>query len=112
MKRRWGIEVMFKMLKTHFGLGECRCRGEEGFERWVELVLLSYVLVGLTRWGKQLVGEELTWGEVQQEWGWGLISVSREVLSWLAQLWRLIFSWLALFSFSPPSSPNLELEVA
>ena len=27
LKRRWGIEVMFKALREHFGLGDCRCRG-------------------------------------------------------------------------------------
>jgi hypothetical protein len=42
---------MFKMLKEHFGLGECRCRGKQSLLRWVELVLLAYVLAGLTRWG-------------------------------------------------------------
>ena len=36
LKRRWGIEVMFKMLKEHFGLGDCRCRGERSLEHWVE----------------------------------------------------------------------------
>ncbi|WP_448595668.1 hypothetical protein [Thermoflexus hugenholtzii] len=34
-KRRWG--------KEHFGLGDCRCRGKQSLERWVELVLLAYV---------------------------------------------------------------------
>jgi len=60
---------MFKTLKEHFGLGDCRCRGKQSLERWVELVLLAHVLVGLTRWGKQLLGEVLSWGEVRQEWG-------------------------------------------
>ena len=58
LKRRWGIEVMFKMLKEHFGLGECRCRGKQSLLRWVELVLWAYVLAGLTRWGKQLMGQK------------------------------------------------------
>ncbi len=49
LKRRWGIETMFKTLKEHFGLGDCRCRGKRSLERWVELVLLAYVLAALTR---------------------------------------------------------------
>jgi hypothetical protein len=49
LKRRWGIEVMFKALKEHFGLGDCRCREEKSLARWVELVLLAFVLAGLTR---------------------------------------------------------------
>jgi hypothetical protein len=48
-------------------LGECRCRGEHSLERWVELVCLAYVLAGLTRWGKQLAKQDLSWIEVRQE---------------------------------------------
>jgi hypothetical protein len=73
LKRRWGIEVMFKLLKEQFGVGDCRCRGPQSLARWVELVLLAYVLAGLTRWGKQLRGEEPRWGAVRQSWGWTLI---------------------------------------
>ena len=79
LKRRWGIAVMCKMLKEHFGLGECRCRGKQSLVRWVELVLWAYVLAGLTRWGKQLLGQKPSWGEVRQEWGWSLISMATEV---------------------------------
>ena len=81
---------MFRTLKEEFGLGDLRCRGEPSLERWVELALLAYILVGLTRWGKQLRGERQSWGEVRKGWGWSLISISSEVRGWLATLWRLI----------------------
>ena len=110
LKRRWGIEVMFKTLKEHFGLGDLRCRGELSLERWVELVLLAYTLAGLTRWGRQLEGQELSWGEVQQQWGWSLISMATEVRGWLANLWRLILRVFQILS--PISIPNLEEEVS
>jgi hypothetical protein len=58
LKRRWGIGVMFKALKEHFGLGDCCCRGEKSLARWVELVLLAFVLAGLTRLGKRLLRGE------------------------------------------------------
>ena len=108
LKRRWGIEVMFKLLKEQFGLGDCRCRGPKSLARWVELVLLAYVLAGLTRWGKQLRGEQPRWGEVRQEWGWSLISPASEVRGWLATLWRLLLWGFQLLS--PISVPKLEQE--
>jgi SRSO17 transposase len=108
LKRRWGVEVMFKLLKEHFGLGECRCRSKQSLKRWVELVLLAYVLVGLTRWGKQLVGQKPSWGEVRQEWGGSLISMATEVKGWLATLGRLLL-WGLQF-LSPVSVPKLEGE--
>ena len=101
LKRRWGIEVMFRMLKEHFGLGDCRCRGKQSLERWVELVLLAYVLAGLTRWGKQLLGEKPRWGEVRQSWGWSLISLAEEVRGWLATLWRLLLQGFQFLSSVP-----------
>jgi len=67
LKRKWGIEVMFKALKERFGLGDCRCREEKSLARWMELVLLAYVLAGLTRWGKQLLRERPSWGEAREE---------------------------------------------
>jgi hypothetical protein len=108
LKRRWGIEVMFKTLKEHFGLGECRCRGKQSLLRWVELVLLAYVLAGLTRWGKQLMGQRPSWGEVRQEWGGSLISIVLEVKGWLATLGRLLL-WVFQV-FSSLSVPKLEEE--
>lgn len=90
---------MFKMLKGHFGLGDCRCRGKQSLKRWVELVLLAYVLAGLTRWGRQLLRQEPSWGEVRQEWGWSLISSVTEVRGWLAALRRLLSWGLQLFLF-------------
>lgn len=109
LKRRWGIEVMFRMLKEHFGLGDCRCRGRQSLERWVELVLLAYVLAGLTRWGRQLMGQGPSWGEVRQEWGWSLIQTDTEVSGWLAVLGRLIL-WTFQF-LSPVSVPKAQQEV-
>lgn len=108
LKRRWGIEVMFKLLKEHFGLGDCRCRGAQSLPRWVELVLLAYVLAGLTRWGKQLLGENPRWGEVRQEWGWRLISLAEEVRGWLATLRRLLLWGLQVLS--PVSIPKPQQE--
>jgi len=106
LKRRWGVEVMFRMLKEHFGLGDCRCRGKRSLERWVELVLLAYVLAGLTRWGRQLMGQRPSWGEVRQEWGWSLIQTAAEVRGWLATLGRLLGEFLQLFPPSPSPSPR------
>ncbi len=108
LKRRWGVEVIFKLLKGQFGLGECRCRGKRSLERWVELVLLAYLLAGLTRWGKQLLGEKPSWGEVRQAWGWPLISMVKEVQGWLAALARLIL-WIFPF-ISPLSVPKTHQE--
>jgi hypothetical protein len=108
IKRRWGIEVLFKLLKEQFGLGDCRCRGEKSLARWVELVLLAYVLAGLTRWGKQLLGEQPSWGEVRQSWGWTLIQTATEVRGWLATLGRLIL-W-GFQTLCPLSIPKLEQE--
>jgi len=101
LKRRWGIAVLFKLLKEQFGLGDCRCRGERSLPRWVELVLLAYVLAGLTRWGKQLLGEK-------PSWGWTLIQAVTEVRDWLAVLWRLIL-W-GIQTLSPVSIPKLGKE--
>ena len=79
LKRRWGIEVMFKMLKEHFGLGDLRCRRKRSLERWVKPVRLASLLAGLPRWagaGSSSHGAEVEpgRGEVRQEWGWSLIS--------------------------------------
>jgi len=106
IKRRWGIEVLFKLLKEQFGLGDCRCRGEKSLARWVELVLLAYVLAGLTRWGQP--GEQPSWGEVRQSWGWTLIQTATEVRGWLATLGRLIL-W-GFQTLCPLSIPKLEQE--
>jgi len=111
LKQRWGVEVMFRMLKEHFGLGDCRCRGKRSLVRWVELVLLAYVLAGLTRWGRRLRGERPSWGEVRQQWGWSLISCEVEVRGWLATLWRLLGEFLQLFSLFSFSVPQAHQEV-
>ncbi len=109
LKRRRGIEVLFRLTEEQFGLGECRCRGEVSLERWVEAVFLAYVLVGLTRWGKQLVKRESSWLEVRQEWGERLIPTILEVSGWLATLGRLLV-WSSSF-FSPLSLSRREQEV-
>jgi hypothetical protein len=103
LKRRWGIEVMFRLTKEQFGLGECRCRGEVSLERWVELVCLAYVLVGLTRWGKQLAKQDVSWIAVRQQWGGRLIQSVLEVQGWLASLGRLLLAITLSFPF--PFSP-------
>ena len=90
-------------------MGDLRCRGGRSLERWVELVLLAYTLVGLTRWGRQSLGQEPSWGEIQQQWGWSLIPMATEVKGWLANLWRLIL-W-AFQTLSPIPISNLEEEV-
>jgi len=71
---------------------------------------LAYVLAGLTRWGRQLLGQEPSWGEVRQQWGWSLISMATEVKGWLANLWRLILGVFQILS--PISIPDLEEEVS
>lgn len=71
---------------------------------------MAYVLAGLTRWGKQLVGERPSWGEVRQGWGWSLISTAMEVRGWLATLGRLL---LWIFQFLPlVSVPKAQQEVS
>jgi len=67
------------VLKEQFGLGDCRCRGEKSLKRWVELVLLAYVLAGLTRWGRQLLRHAPTWLEVRFHWGKRLLQVAAEL---------------------------------
>jgi hypothetical protein len=99
LKQRWSVEVLFRIL-IQFGLGDCRCRGAKSLKRWVELVLLAYVLAGLTRWGKQLLREQPTWLEVRFYWGERLIRCDPEVGSWLAVLRRLV-SWAFPFALSP-----------
>ncbi len=64
----------------------------------LEWVLLAYVLAGLTRWGRHLLGQKPTWGEVRQEWGWSLIPMALEVQGWLTTLGRLLLSALTLLS--------------
>lgn len=78
--------------------------GAQSLPRWVELVLLAYVLAGLVRWGKQLLGEKPRWGEVRQAWGWSLILLAEEVEGWLAALWRLLL-W-SCQTLSPLSIPS------
>jgi hypothetical protein len=63
------------------------------------------VLVGLTRWGQQLLGEKPSWGEVRQSWGWTLIQAVTEVRGWLATLGRLIL-W-GFQTLCPLSIPQL-----
>jgi hypothetical protein len=101
---------MFKALKEHFGLGDCRCREEKSLARWMELVLLAYVLAGLTRWGKQLLRERPSWGEAREEMGWSPILMATEVRGWLATLGRLIL-WI-FRSLSPVSIPKAHQEAS
>lgn len=103
LKQRWSVEVMFRVLKEQFGLGDCRCRGAQSLSRWVELVLLAYVLAGLTRWGKQLLKHKLTWLQVRFHWAQRLMRWLQQVNGWLAAFSRLL-PWF--FPFSPSWLPD------
>jgi len=100
LKCRWSVEVMFRILKEQFGLGDCRCRGAKSLNRWVELVLLAYAIAGLTRWGRQLLQQKITWLEARCHWGNRLICPAEQVHVWLATLIHLI-SWTLKSAFSP-----------
>lgn len=49
MRKRWWVEETIKQLKA-LGLEDCQCRGEQSLERWVEWVMLHYVLLARVRW--------------------------------------------------------------
>ena len=104
LKSRWGIEVMFRILKEEFGLGACRCRGETSLARWVELVLWAYVLVALTRWGRRLKSPQHRWRAVRTVWGRQLMEAVSDVRGWLA---TLVWVMASLLSFLDPSTGEL-----
>lgn len=107
LKQRWAVEVMFRILKEQFGLGDCRCRGAKSLNRWVELVLLAYVLAGLTRWGKQLLKQKPIWLEARFHWAEHLIRPIHLVNDWLATFSRLLQSVLQFpFSWLPNQLPS------
>jgi len=99
-KHRWSVEVMFRILKEQFGLGDCRCRGTRSLSRWVELVLLAYAMAGLTRWGRQLLKQKITWFEARCHWGNRLLCPIEQVRVWLATRTHLI-SWTLKSALSP-----------
>jgi len=100
LKHRWAVEVMFRVLKEQFGLGDCRCRGAKSLSRWVELVLLAYAIAGLTRWGRQLLQQKTTWFEACCHWGNRLICPVEQTRIGLDTLTRLI-SWTLKSASSP-----------
>ncbi|MCP4932887.1 MAG: transposase [bacterium] len=48
-RSRWTIEVMFRDLKQHLGLGACQHRSLEAVTRHIALVLFAYVCIQLIR---------------------------------------------------------------
>ena len=104
LRCRWGIEVMFRILKEEFGLGACRCRGPKSLARWVELVLWAYVLAALTRWGRRLKSPQPSWQMVRTAWGRQLIEIVSEVRGWLATVGWVIGHFLF---FIDPSTREL-----
>ena len=104
LKSRWDIEVMFRIVKEEFGLGACRCRGTKSLVRWVELVLLAYVLAALTRWGRTLKSPQRSWRAVRTMWGRQLMEAVSEVRGWLSTL-----GWVmgCLLSFLDPPTGEI-----
>jgi len=70
-RRRWAVEVLFRDLKQHLGLGACIVRHAEAGEKHVALCLLSYVGLELLRLEcHQVTGRELlsiTIGDVKAD---------------------------------------------
>jgi len=63
MRKRWWCEEVTKRLKG-LGLEDCQCRGAESLERWVEWVMLLYVLAARVRWAERESQPWLGWREV------------------------------------------------
>jgi len=81
MRKRGWVEETIKQLKA-LGLEDCRCRGEQSLERWVEWVMLHSVLLARVRWAQRGV-----------EWP-----------AWRAAGKRLAGSLFRLDGFGEPSS--------
>jgi hypothetical protein len=79
-RRRWAVEVLFRDLKQHLGLGACLVRQAEAGERHLALCLFSYVgLELLRRECHQVTGRELasiTIGEVKADLGRAMVLVT------------------------------------
>jgi hypothetical protein len=90
MRKRWWCEEVTKRLKR-LGLEDCQCRGAESLERWVEWVMLLYVLAARVRWEERECQLRLGWLEVGKKLAEALFSVDgllemREGLK--RHLWR------------------------
>jgi hypothetical protein len=81
-RRRWDIEVLFRDLKQHLGVGACVVRQAEAGEKHLALCLLSYVGLELLRQEcHQVTGRELssiTIGEVKADLARALVVVTPE----------------------------------
>jgi hypothetical protein len=79
-RRRWAVEVLFRDLKQHLGVGACLVRQAEAGEKHLALCLLSYVgLELLRRECHQVTGRELTSitiGEVKADLARALVVVT------------------------------------
>jgi len=79
-RRRWAVEVLFRDLKQHLGVGACIVRQAEAGERHVALCLLSYVGLELLRLEcHQVTGRELaaiTIGDVKADLARTLVLVT------------------------------------
>jgi len=73
MRKRWWCEEVIKRLKG-LGLEDCQCRGEESLERWVEWVMLLYLLAARVRWAEREGQPWLRWREVGKELAEALFS--------------------------------------
>lgn len=74
MRKRWWCEEVTKRLKG-LGLEDCQCRGAESLERWIEWVMLLYVLAARVRWAEREGWPWLGWREVGKELAEALFSV-------------------------------------
>jgi hypothetical protein len=72
-RKRWAIETFFLAAKQQFGLGDYRVRGQGALERWVELVLLAYVLASLSRWGRKV-----RWQAAKEQSAWRLVRMAKD----------------------------------
>jgi hypothetical protein len=79
-RRRWAVEVLFRDLKQHLGVGACVVRQAEAGEKHLALCLWSYVGLELLRLEcHQVTGRELasiTIGEVKADLGRAMVLVT------------------------------------
>lgn len=79
-RRRWAVEVLFRDLKQHLGLGACIVRHPQAGERHLALCLLSYVGLELLRQEcHQVTGRELssiTIGDVKADLARAMVVVT------------------------------------
>jgi hypothetical protein len=86
MRRRWWTEEVTKRLKG-LGLEDCQCRGEESLERWVEWVMLIYVLLGWIRWEQKQKEQWPAWQEAGKRLAKGvLLELGERSGRWLVRM--------------------------